>query len=333
MDDRTKFTALWVEETPEKTYTRRVVARSVGDLPPGELLVRVRYSSLNYKDALSASGNHGVTRSYPHTPGIDAAGTVAESASPAFRPGDEVIVMDHELGTSLPGGYGQYVRVPAAWAIPLPPGLSLRESMAYGTAGFTAALSVYKLQQQGVTPDQGEVLVTGATGGVGIISVAILAREGFNVVAATGKPDRRPLLEALGARQVIHRDEVNDTGEKPLLGGRWAGVVDTVGGNYLATAIRATRPNGSVTTCGNAASPRLDLTVYPFILRGVSLMGIDMLRVSAPLYRLLWWKIAREWKIDRLDDLVTERSLDELDPEIERILKGQQVGRVVVNLD
>ena len=333
MDENTRFKALWVEEAEAGRFTRRVVERSVADLPPGDLLVRVQYSSLNYKDALSASGNRGVTKRYPHTPGIDAAGTVVSSASPAFQPGDAVIVMGHDLGSNTPGGYGQYIRVPAGWAIPLPEGLSLRDSMAYGTAGLTAAISVYRLEQHGVTPAQGEILVTGATGGVGVFAVALLARDGYTVVAATGKLEKAALLERLGARQVVHRDTVSDPSDRPLLSGRWAGAVDTVGGTYLATAIRATKPGGCVTCCGNAASPQLNLTVYPFILRGVNLQGVDMLTIPDDLRLNLWKKIAGEWKIDLSPDLFVDRSLEELDGEIERILHGGQTGRIVVDLD
>jgi acrylyl-CoA reductase (NADPH) len=200
MDSSTEFTALWVEEGADGQFTRRLARRKIGDLPPGEVLVRVRYSSLNYKDALSASGNRGVTRRYPHTPGIDAAGEVVESADPALQPGDAVIAMDHELGVSLPGGFGQYIRVPASYVLPLPPGLSLKDCMAYGTAGLTAAYGVARLEQCGLKPDQGEVLVTGATGGVGVFAVAMLARDGFTVVAATGKLNQAPLLKSLGAK-------------------------------------------------------------------------------------------------------------------------------------
>ncbi|HEX9011904.1 MAG TPA: YhdH/YhfP family quinone oxidoreductase [Anaerolineaceae bacterium] len=333
VDEQTPFQALWVEENPDGSVRRRIAERRVGDLPPGEVLIRVHFSSLNYKDALSASGNRGVTRRYPHTPGIDAAGVVAESRAPGFQPGDEVVVMGHELGTSAPGGYGQYIRVPAGWVMPLPAGLSLRESMAYGTGGFTAALSVYRLEEYGVRPGDGEVLVTGATGGVGVFSVLVLARDGYRVSAATGKPDARPLLERLGAAAVLPRAEVDDTSGKPLLAGRWAGAVDTVGGNILATALRAVKPGGCVTACGNAASPALNMTVFPFILRGVALLGIDMLQTPAPLRDELWRRLAGPWKPGSLlEELIRVRPLAALDEEIERILRGGQTGRVVVDL-
>jgi acrylyl-CoA reductase (NADPH) len=332
VNENTPFQALWVEEAPGGGVTRRIVTRHIGDLPAGDVLVRVRYSSLNYKDALSASGNHGVTRRYPHTPGIDAAGVVVLSASPAFNPGDEVLVMGREVGTNLPGGYGQFIRVPADWVARLPVGLTLKESMAYGTAGFTAAMSVFRMEAYGVRPEHGDILVTGASGGVGIFSVAILARDGYRVVAATGKPDQRALLERVGAAEIISRAELDDTSGKALLSGRWAGVVDSVGGNYLATALRATKPSGCVTACGNAASPELHLTVFPFILRGVALLGIDMSLASPELTRELWQRIAGPWKIGGMDAFIHERPLAALDAEIERILHGGQAGRVVVDL-
>ena len=313
-------------------FVRGVTRRSVDSLPDGDVLIRVRYSSLNYKDALSATGHRGVTRNYPHTPGIDAAGVVEESTDSRFEPGDEVIVTSYDLGMNTPGGFGQYIRVPAAWIVPLPDGLTLRESMVYGTAGFTAAMSVHRLEGHGLAPDTGEILVTGATGGVGSLAVAILAGLGYTVVAATGKTDRERFLRDLGAAEVVSRGEVDDAGGRPLLAERWAGVVDTVGGDILATAIKATRSRGIVTCCGLVASPELSVSVFPFILRGVSLRGIDSAECPMPERTFLWRKIAGPWKIDATDDLATERTLETLEPEIQRILKGEQTGRVIVNL-
>lgn len=326
------FRALWVEVDDANQVTRRVMQRSTDDLPSADVLVRVQYSSLNYKDALSANGNRGVTRKYPHTPGIDAAGLVEASTVEEYRPGDAVLVVADAMGANWPGGFAQYIRVPAGWLVRLPPGLTARESMAFGTAGFTAALCVERLQWAGVRPEQGDVLVTGATGGVGTIAVALLAKEGFRVVAATGKPDQAGLLRGLGAAEVIHRDAVNDASGKPLLSARWAGVVDTVGGNYLSSAIRAVRPGGAVAACGNAASPDLPLTVFPFILRGVNLLGVDATLPDHAQRVRLWNRLAGEWKIDDLDRLVREATLDDLDGLVSAMLRGEQVGRVVVNL-
>ena len=313
-------------------YVRRVVRRSVDTLPEGDVLIRVHYSSLNYKDALSATGHPGVTRHYPHTPGIDAAGVVEESSDGRFTPGDDVIVTSYDLGANTPGGYGQYIRVPAGWVVPLPHGLTLRESMVYGTAGFTAAMSLHRLERHGVAPGSGEILITGATGGVGSLTVAILSRVGYTVVAATGKPDRERFLLDLGADAVVPRNEVDDENGRPLLAERWAGVVDTVGGDILATALKSTRSRGLVTCCGLVASADLNISVYPFILRGVSLQGIDSAECPMPERKYLWEKIAGPWKIDATDDLVTEHTLDTLEPEFQRILQGKLTGRVVVEL-
>jgi putative YhdH/YhfP family quinone oxidoreductase len=330
--DPESFQAMVVHETTEGQFVRRIEDRSLADLPQGDVLIRVHYSSLNYKDALSASGHKGVTRAYPHTPGIDAAGVVEESSDDRFQPGERVLVTGYDLGMNTSGGFGQYVRVPAEWVVEVPRDLSLRESMIYGTAGVTAGLSVLKLQAHGVTPDQGEILVTGATGGVGSLAVGILANDGYPVVAATGKLEAAQFLLDVGAREVVHRDEVRDASSKPLLRGRWAGAVDTVGGEYLATALKSTRIDGAVTCCGLVASPDLPTTVYPFILRGVSLLGVDSQNCPMATRLRLWQKLTGEWKLDNLDDLATECSLEGLEVEIERILQGKQRGRVVVNL-
>jgi putative YhdH/YhfP family quinone oxidoreductase len=322
------FDALWVEEQADRSFRRAIVQRTVAELPAGDLLIQVHYSSLNYKDALSASGNRGVTRTYPHTPGIDAAGVVVESAVESFQPGDEVIVIGYDLGMNTPGGFGGYIRVPATWAVKRPAGLTLHESMALGTAGFTAAQSVDALLSHGVR--DGEVLVTGATGGVGSIAVALLSHVGLTVVAATGKRQEAEYLRSLGAAAVIDRTDVDDQSGKALLRERWAGVVDTVGGSILATAIKATRIGGAVAACGNVASPALELTVYPFILRGVKLLGIDSVNVHIEERRLLWERLAGEWKLAGLDRIARDVALVDLDREIDAILHGQQRGRVVV---
>lgn len=324
------FRALQVAEGTDGTFTRSVVTRTTDELPPGEVLVRVLFSSLNYKDALSATGNKGVTRKYPHTPGIDAAGIVEESAAAEFGPGDAVVVIGYDLGMNTPGGYGEYIRVPAGWVARLPEQMTAYESMMLGTAGFTAAMAVEALQWHEVMSHQGEILVTGATGGVGSIAVALLAQLGYDVVAATGKPQEESFLKALGARTVVRREDVVDESGRALLRERWAGVIDTVGGPLLASALKAVRIGGSVAACGNVASPRLETTVFPFILRGVNLLGIDSANYPIERRRALWGRLAGEWRLAVLDNLAREVPLDQLDREIERILAGKLAGRVVV---
>ncbi len=326
-----KFRALVVEESADGAFTRTVTDRYVSDLPAGEVLVRVEYSSLNYKDALSASGNRGVTRNYPHTPGVDAAGIVVESSAESVQQGALVIVTSYDLGMNTPGGFGQYIRVPASWVVPLPAGLTLKESMILGTAGFTAGLSVLRLTDV-VSPEQGPVLVTGATGGVGSVAIAILARIGYEIIAVSGKPDAESYLQGLGAREVIGRDQLSDQGGKPLLKVRWAGVIDTVGGGMLAAAIKSTQPGGIVTCCGNVASAELNLTVYPFILRGITLAGIDSQGCSMNLRQKVWAKLADVWKFDDMETLCHESTLADLSGHIDVMLQGQLKGRILVDL-
>ncbi len=326
-----RFKAMVVSETAEKKFSREITQKAFSELPGGELIIEVKYSSLNYKDALSASGNKGVTRKYPHTPGIDAAGTVVDSTTKAFGVGEEVIAMGFDLGMNTSGGFGRYISVPSGWAIKLPKGLSARDSMGYGTAGLTAALCTLRLMAGGLNKDSGEVLVTGATGGVGCIAVAILAKLGFNVVAATGKTAEKDFLSQLGAKAIISREEANDTSGRPLQKGRWAGVVDTVGGNILATALKTAKYGGLVAACGNAMSADLNVNVFPFILRGVSLLGVDSVEIPMRARQMAWNKLAGEWGID-LQSIVKEVSLDELNPEIDKILKGGLRGRVVIDL-
>ena len=326
------FRALVVEETSEGKFERSVTDWELERLPDHEVLINVRYSSLNYKDALSATGNKGVTKQYPHTPGIDAAGTVAESDDPSFEKGDNVIVTGYDLGQNTPGGFGQYIRVPADWIVPLPDQLSLEESMILGTAGFTAAIGIHHLRFNNINPEDGQVLVTGATGGVGSMAVSILAKLEYAVTAATGKIDQKSFLKQLGAANVIHRDEVQDQSSRPLLSGRWAGAIDTVGGIMLDTALRQTKHNGTVACCGNVLGHELHTNVYPFILRGVNLAGMDSGNCLMELRKKLWQKLASEWKPEGLKGMAKKRSLAELDQEIDRILEGKQVGRVVVDL-
>ncbi len=326
-----KYLAMVVEEHADNSFSRSIRERSMDDLPEGEVLIKVLWSSLNYKDALSATGNRGVTRAYPHTPGIDAAGVVEESRSETFRPGDKVISTSYDLGMNTAGGFGQYIRVPAAWVLPLPGELELKESMIFGTAGLTAGMSVSALTHC-LAPGKGEILITGATGGVGCLAVAILARLGYSVTAVTGKEGAKDFLEGLGAKRIISRSEATDTSGRALLKTLWAGVIDTVGGDILTTAIKSTQAKGVITCCGNVASPELNLTVFPFILRGVSLVGIDSQNCPMDRRMAIWQRLATGWKPPQLESLCREVGLAALDDQIDLILKGAQKGRVVVNL-
>ncbi len=326
------FRAMVVSKDGNNQCRRQIVRRQVSHLPEGDVLIKVHYSSLNYKDALSASGNTGVTRHYPHTPGIDAAGIVMESADPMIKAGSQVIVTSYDLGMNTPGGFGQYIRVPSDWVVPLPAGLSLRQAMCYGTAGFTAALSVFQLTRLGVQPEQGEILVSGAIGGVGSIAVSLLAQQGYSVAALNGKTDQSEYLKSLGARHIVDICDAIDTSKKPLLAGRWAGSIDVVGGDILASTIKSTKANGVVTTCGNAASFDLPVTVYPFILRGIVLVGIDSQNCPMDLRCQVWQKIASEWQIAGMEKLVGEISLNELDRWIDKMLNRETKGRMIVNM-
>lgn len=296
-------------------------------LPDGEVTIRVHYSSLNYKDALSATGNRGVTRHYPHTPGIDAAGEVIASRSPQFAPGTPVLVTGFDLGMNTPGGFSELIRVPASWVVPLPEGLTPRRAMQWGTAGLTAALAVEALRHMGIQP--GPLLVTGASGGVGSIAVALLAHLGYEVTASSGSPEAHALLQQLGARTIIGREALADS-DKPLLKGVYGGAIDTVGGATLATVIKSLALHASVAACGLVGGSELKLTVFPFILRGVNLLGIDSQSCEMPRRLKLWRKIAA-WPLE-LEPLTTEIPLEALPDYIPRILAGQTRGRVLVRI-
>ncbi len=321
-----------VAEEKNGSYVQSVKTLNTSDLPDHDVLIRVHYSSLNYKDALSATGNKAVTKSFPFTPGIDAAGVIEKSDDGRFNTGDEVIVTSYDLGMNTPGGYGEYISVPGDWIVPLPSGLSLKESMIIGTSGLTAAIGVEKIGNQQVKPGDGIVLVTGATGGVGSFSVTLLAHLNYRVLAATGKTDQADFLKELGAARVIHRDEITAVPNNPLLTGKWIAAMDTVGGDMLDAVIRQAEHNGVITCCGNVLGHQLHTNVYPFILRGVSLMGIDSGIALMEDRMRIWKKLGTEWKPDTLHSLARVVKLEELPAEIEKILNGQQVGKVVVNL-
>lgn len=324
-----KYKAFFTQET-ESGFSNSIESLSIADLEENDLLIKVSYSSLNYKDALSASGNKGVTRTYPHTPGIDAVGEVIKSNSSDFKDGDKIIVTGYDLGMNTYGGFGQYISIPATWAISLPNELSEAEAMSIGTAGLTAGLCVRKLLQNDLTPDSGDVLVTGASGGVGSVAVMVLSKLGFNVVALTGKQDQVDYLESLGASSVIIRSQMEEQG-KPLQKGIYQGGVDTVGGNILSNFISQTSQRGAITCCGNVASDKLETSIFPFILRGVTLIGIDSAESLLEVKKEIWNNFSNDWKID-LEKITKEVFLESLSDEVEKILKGNQVGRIRVNL-
>lgn len=328
-----KFKAFFVEQDGEN-FKRNIISKQISDLPEGDITINVKYSSLNYKDALSSIGNKGVTRNYPHTPGIDAAGIVVGSNDNNIKEGDKVLVTGYDLGMNTDGGFEEYIRVPSKWVVKLPENLSLKESMIYGTAGFTAAISVYKLMKLGrVKPEDGEILVTGATGGVGSTAIKILSKLGYDVIGATGKKEEKDMIVNMGAKDIINRHEFEDESGKPILKSRWAGVIDTTGGNILSTAIKTTNYGGSVTTCGNVAGHKFDASVYPFILRGVSLLGVDSVNVDNELRNILWSLLSNDWKIDTLHDNINEIGLSNLNDEIHKMLNGSHKGRTIVNLE
>ena len=299
-------------------------------LPPGDVLIHVQYSSLNYKDALATQGHPGVVRTFPHVPGIDFAGAVVESASDAYLPGDKVLVTGYELGAGQWGGYAALVRVPADWIVPLPEGLTLRDAMIYGTAGFTAAQSVAAIVDRGIKPDRGPVIVTGATGGVGCFAVAILAKLGYDVSAVTGKHEQAEWLRQLGAKSILGRGDVVDETDRLLLPAKWAAAVDTVGGRPLGTIVRSIQHRGVVTACGLVAGLEIPLTVYPFILRGVTLAGIDSAKCPRPERLAMWQKLAGPWCIAQLNNVAEEVTLDDLPDRVQKILAGKIVGRTLV---
>jgi acrylyl-CoA reductase (NADPH) len=329
------FKALWITENGQGTFERAIVERSIDDLPPGEILVAVQYSSLNYKDAMSATGIKGITRKYPHTPGIDAAGVVELSRNPNFAVGDEVIITGYDLGMNTCGGFGGFVRVPAEWVVKKPEPFSLKEAMIIGTAGFTAASALYKIELMQQSPERGPVVVTGSTGGVGSISVALLAKAGYEVIAVTGKENGLEYLQHLGAARVENRDFVNDTSGKALLKPKWANAIDTVGGNTLVTLLKGCMVDGCVVSTGLVSSPNLpDMTVYPFILNGVNLLGIGSAETAMSTRLAIWNKLATDWNIkDKLSVIAKEVSLEELNSTyIDMILQGKTMGRIVINL-
>lgn len=327
------FRALLVEKEEDRCFTR-VAAMTEKDLPPGDVTIRVAYSGVNYKDGLAVRADGKIVTTSPFIPGIDLSGTVEQSADERFHEGDRVLVTGYGLGVSHFGGFSEVARVPGDWIVPLPDGLSLREAMIIGTAGFTAALSIERLQDNGVQPGFGPVAVTGATGGVGSMAVALLASLGYEVAAGTGKPDAAGFLRELGAAAVLSREEIAGAVHKPLQKERWAGAVDPVGGPGLAGLLGAVRYGGAVAVSGLTGGTEVPANVFPFILRGVSLIGIDSVQCPHETRVRIWERLAREWRpsggYDRL--VADEVGLGGLEQSLASIIGGESKGRVLVKI-
>ena len=329
----TSFTALWISEEADGSFKRTIVNKNLSDLPQHEVLIKVSYSALNYKDALSATGHKGITRSFPHIPGIDASGVVVSDKSGTYEPGTQVLVTSYDLGMNTFGGFAEYICVPKDWVVKLPQGMDLRQAMIYGTAGFTAGLALFKMENCGQHPSMGPVLVTGSTGGVGSMAVKLLKTAGYEVIASTGKDTEHEYLRNLGASTIIHRSEVYDESPKPFLKTRWAGAIDTVGGVTLATILKACGHNGNVAVCGLVEKPDFATTVYPFIIKGNNLLGIESAECNMETRLKVWMNLAGKWKFDFPAEGVIECSLTELNEKyIPAILQGKTRGRVLVRI-
>lgn len=307
----------------------RIVQATLDELSPGDVVIKAAHSGVNYKDALAGTGTGKILRRFPLIGGIDVSGTVVSSSDERYREGDEVLVTGHELGVSVDGGYSEYVRVPADWVVPLPDGLTTFDAMAIGTAGFTAALSVAQMEHNGLTPGDGPVIVTGATGGVGSLAVDILATLGYDVTAMTGKDSEHDYLRALGASDILSRTELK-MGTRPLEKALWAGAVDPVGGEILAWLTRTMKTGGSIASSGLTAGVELHTTVLPFILRGVNLLGIDSVTCSSDRRRDAWHRLATDMRPTHLDAIVQEVTLSGLPDAFQTLLKGAMRGRYVV---
>ena len=325
------FRALVVSKIDKKNFIREVKNRSIDDLPDGDILVRVHYSSLNYKDGLSSIGSRGITNNYPHTPGIDASGIVVESSYSRFKEGDSVIVTSYDLGVNTSGGFGQYIRVPADWVDHLPDGLDMKESMIYGTAGFTAALAIRRLEENFITPEMGEIIVTGASGGVGTMAVSMLSSLGYEVVASTGKPYAKELLLNLGAKRILTREETN-LEAKPIGSALWAGAIDQVGGNILKWILSTMKYRGACAATGLTLSPKFDSFVFPFIIRGASLIGIDSVQCPMSERASLWNRMSSELRPKSLSSMGKDISLEGIPDYLKDILLGKITGRTLVKI-
>ena len=326
-----KFKAYRIHEI-EKKVVARFEELSLEDLDKGEVVIRVAYSSVNYKDALAATGAGRIIRRFPCVGGIDLSGTVTESSDARFNRGDAVICTSYELGVSHDGGYAEYARVPADWVVPMPKGMNLFEAMALGTAGYTAALAIVRMEANGLAPANGPVIVSGATGGVGSIAIDVLWRLGYRVVALTGKENEAGYLKKLGAGEVMSRKSLDLSKIKPLDKASWAGAVDNLGGEMLAWMASTMLPGGTIASIGLAASMNLNTSVAPFILRGVSLLGIDSGATPMPLRREVWRRLAGDMRPAHLEEMTRTLAFDDLPRAFDGLLKGAARGRIVVDL-
>ena len=326
-----EFKAL-VSSEIDKKFISEVKTRKIEDLPEGKVLIKVNFSSLNYKDALSASGNKGVSRNFPHTPGIDAAGIVEFSEVDRYKKGDEVIVTGYDLGMNTSGGFSQFIRVPEEWVVLKPAEISLSESMALGTAGLTAGLCVRKLLNHGIKPEMGKVFVTGATGGVGIVAMMLLSKLGFEVTAITGKMDSKELLMEYGASEVASRQDFDQKLLSPLQKSIFVGGVDAVGGDVLSNLLCSTSQRAAIACCGMVNGTDLNTSVFPFILRGVTLYGVDSAETELSIKEEVWKNFSNDWRLNELENNIKEIGLSDLPKEIDTILKGQQIGRIRVKI-
>jgi acrylyl-CoA reductase (NADPH) len=328
----TPFKAYLIEQTADGKVGGRLTTLSPEQLDAGEVTIRVHYSSINYKDALAATGKGKIIRRFPCVGGIDMAGEVTESADPRFAPGDKVIATSFDIGVSHHGGYAEYARVPVQWVVPLPAGLDLREAMALGTAGFTAALGIVRMEDNGLAPANGPVVVTGATGGVGGLAIDMLARLGYHVVALTGKETETDYLRMLGAAEIKPTSSIDFDKVRPLEAGLWAGAVDNVGGPILHWVLATMKQAGTVASIGNAASAKLDTTVFPFILRGVSLLGVDSGYMDFPTRQRVWDRLASDLKPRHLDAVTRVIDLDALPVSFDDFIAGRIKGRTIVRI-
>ncbi len=327
-----QYQALVVRENADGSFSRKVETVPLSFLPENDVLIRIRAAALNYKDALSGHGHKGITRNYPHTPGVDAAGEVVHDASGIFAPGTPVICTSYDLGMNTPGGFAQYIRVPTGWVIPMPEQLDFSRAMVLGTAAYTAGLALHKMEACGQHPELGPIAVTGATGGVGSMAVALLAHAGYEVLAITGSADKADYLKSLGASQVLPREEADDQSNRPLLRSKWAGAIDNVGGNTLSTLLKACGRNGSVASIGLVADAAFQSTVYPFILNGVNLLGVDSAETPRLVREEIWRRLANEWAFPIPEEAITRTQLEAIPNHMAAMMRGATTGRIIAEI-